>query len=195
LRRPRSRAPASSMLYTASRRTVCRCRSARQCHRKLTDTRSRHKTDGRKHRLGHDAILQGQPVGPNAGNPARPSAGRRLLLVGGRRHVGDADRLLEDDGRRVVQRGHHASDALASRPGQGLHAAQRYRLARQRRPGLLGHVGHAGRREQVPQSARRQAAVAGPGSGRLQHASEPRPARRHLQRRAAVADSLLEQRI
>lgn len=156
---------------------------------------SRYKTNSSNHCLGSSAVLPRQRDRTDARHPPRASPGGRLLLVGGRRHVGDADRLLEAHRRRDVQRRGHAGAALAGRPRPRLHAAQRNRLARQRRPGLLGHVGHASRGERLSQSAARPAAVARARPGGLQYAGKPRPARRHLQRRDTMADPLRKQRI
>lgn len=83
---------------------------------------------------------------------------------------------------------------VPGRPGQELHVAQRDHLHRQRRPVLLGPVGHVRRRVQLPEPAGDRPAVARPRAGRLQHADRPVPPRRLLRRGAALAGLHAQQR-
>jgi len=111
-----------------------------------------------------------------------------------RRHVRLADRLLVLHRRRHPQRRRHPRYAIPSRPQQQLHASEPDQVPRQRRPVLLGPLRHERRRDQLPQSTEEHAAVAGPRTGRLQHA-DPALEHSHVRWRSQMADLLLQQRL
>lgn len=164
-------------------------RANQSFHQSLTLDRRIDQDGGQGGRGEPHVLLPGRPARQDPGHPPRPAPRRRLLLVARGRALGEHGRLLARDGRRHVERrGPGLARLPGRRAGQLVHARELDPLARQRRPGLLGHERHAGRREPLPEPAGARAPVAGARPGRLQHPGGARPPRRHVRRRAAVAD-------